>query len=234
MGTHQSGPSVVMGNTPNSHNITLLNFLSNYPEYAGNIEIVNRYGKNLPFLFKVLSVRKALSIQAHPNKVLAEKLHQEDPFHYPDANHKPELAIALTEFQALCGFRPHTEIQFFLNNVKEFKNTVGIEIADQYCSSPNDMECKRQGLKNLFTSIMKSDETIVKDNLTSLYERWSNSIEKNDELETLRKLFLKLYQEFPNDIGCFSIFFFNYLILQPGDAIYIGEDTPHAYFSGGN
>jgi len=27
---------------------------------------------NLPYLFKVLSVRTALSIQAHPNKKLAE------------------------------------------------------------------------------------------------------------------------------------------------------------------
>ena len=71
MGTHPSGPSVVVGSTPDQNNITLLNFLSNYPEYAGNVRVVTKFGKNLPFLFKVLSVRKALSIQAHPDKALA-------------------------------------------------------------------------------------------------------------------------------------------------------------------
>jgi len=46
-------------------------------------EITERYGNRLPFLFKVLSIRKALSIQAHPNKKLAEQLHARDPKNYP-------------------------------------------------------------------------------------------------------------------------------------------------------
>lgn len=46
-------------------------------------EITRRYGGKLPFLFKVLSIRKALSIQAHPNKKLAEQLHAKDPRNYP-------------------------------------------------------------------------------------------------------------------------------------------------------
>ena len=46
-------------------------------------EISKRYGSKLPFLFKVLSIRKALSIQAHPNKKLAEELHAKDEKNYP-------------------------------------------------------------------------------------------------------------------------------------------------------
>ena len=46
-------------------------------------KIGERYGGKLPFLFKVLSINKALSIQAHPNKKLAEKLHSKDPKNYP-------------------------------------------------------------------------------------------------------------------------------------------------------
>ncbi|XP_046910988.1 mannose phosphate isomerase [Dermatophagoides farinae] len=230
MGTHPSGPSVVVGSTPDQNNITLLNFLSNYPEYAGNVRVVTKFGKNLPFLFKVLSVRKALSIQAHPDKALAEKLHHDDPFHYPDANHKPELAIALTEFEALCGFRPHEEIEFFLNNVPEFKNVVGTDAAKTFSETAD----KKQGLKDMFTSMMNSSENVIRENLTSLQARWywSNQSESNQQLETIRKVFVKLNKEFPNDIGCFSIFWFNYLVLQPGDAIFIGEDEPHAYFRG--
>lgn len=47
---------------------------------------------------------KALSIQAHPNKELASVLHKMQPGLYRDGNHKPEMALAITEFKALCGF----------------------------------------------------------------------------------------------------------------------------------
>lgn len=47
---------------------------------------------------------KALSIQAHPNKELASVLHKMQPGLYKDGNHKPEMALAITEFKALCGF----------------------------------------------------------------------------------------------------------------------------------
>ena len=59
----------------------------------------------LPFLTKVLSVETALSIQAHPDKKLAEVLHRTKPDMYKDDNHKPEMAYALTPFVAMCGFR---------------------------------------------------------------------------------------------------------------------------------
>ena len=35
---------------------------------------------------------------------------------YKDPNHKPELAIALTPFEALCGFRPIAQIQEYLKS----------------------------------------------------------------------------------------------------------------------
>lgn len=40
----------------------------------------------------------------------AARLHRLDPINYPDSNHKPELALALTRFELLCGFRPSKEI----------------------------------------------------------------------------------------------------------------------------
>lgn len=61
------------------------------------------------------SVPQLLSSTAHPQE-LAEKLHLLAPEQYPDANHKPEMAIALTSFQGLCGFRPVEEIVTFLKS----------------------------------------------------------------------------------------------------------------------
>jgi mannose-6-phosphate isomerase len=39
--------------------------------------------------------------------------------HYPDDNHKPEMAISLGEFEALCGLAPKETI---INNLMKFIN----------------------------------------------------------------------------------------------------------------
>ena len=77
MGTHPKQPSKDV-NTQR----TLLDIVQDNQSLMSQ-DIGKRYGNKLPFLFKVLSIRKALSIQAHPNKKLAEKLHAEDPKNYP-------------------------------------------------------------------------------------------------------------------------------------------------------
>lgn len=46
-------------------------------------------------------------------------------------------------------------------------------------------------------------------------------------------LFERLHADFPGDVGCFGIYFFNYVTLQRGEAIYLSPDEPHAYLSGG-
>ena len=46
----------------------LSTYIDEHPDCLGKI-ITDKFGQQLPFLFKVLSVNQALSIQAHPNKV---------------------------------------------------------------------------------------------------------------------------------------------------------------------
>jgi len=58
----------------------------------------------LPYLLKVLAVAEPLSLQAHPTKAQAVAGHAAG--RYPDDEPKPELLVALTPFEALCGFRP--------------------------------------------------------------------------------------------------------------------------------
>lgn len=77
MGTHPSLPSKDVETQR-----TLLELVQDNQALMSQ-EIGQRYGHKLPFLFKVLSIRKALSIQAHPNKKLAEQLHAKDPKNYP-------------------------------------------------------------------------------------------------------------------------------------------------------
>jgi hypothetical protein len=73
MGTHSNCPSVVSASGD-----SLQAWIEAHPESLGSA-VTRRFGTHLPFLFKVLSVRKALSIQSHPDKALAERLHAEHP-----------------------------------------------------------------------------------------------------------------------------------------------------------
>jgi len=77
MGTHPSLPSKDVETQR-----TLLDLVQDNQALIST-EVSERYGGKLPFLFKVLSIQKALSIQAHPNKKLAEQLHAKDSRNYP-------------------------------------------------------------------------------------------------------------------------------------------------------
>lgn len=63
MGTHVNGPCRLK-----NENQLLEDYIRSNPQCLGDA-VIKRFGVQLPFLFKVLSVDKALSIQVHPNKV---------------------------------------------------------------------------------------------------------------------------------------------------------------------
>ena len=44
---------------------------------------------------------------------------------YKDGNHKPEMALALTPFEALCGFVHHAELVDALEATPELRGLVG-------------------------------------------------------------------------------------------------------------
>ena len=126
MGTHSNNPSYDY-ETKRS----LEDFIKDNQALMGN-DVSKKYGEKLPFLFKVLSAQKALSIQAHPNKKLAKQLHEKNPKEYKDDNHKPEMTIAITPFEGLCGFRPLQEVAYFLKTVKPFRSLVGEDVAGRF------------------------------------------------------------------------------------------------------
>lgn len=51
--------------------------------------------------------------------------------------------------------------------------------------------------------------------------------------EDVDELFLRIYKQFPGDVGCFVIYFLNHMVLQPGEAVFLGPSVPHAYIDGG-
>ncbi|XP_072484426.1 mannose-6-phosphate isomerase isoform X2 [Notamacropus eugenii] len=230
MGTHPRGDAVI----PDIHisEKTLGQWITNNLNCLG--PSVKETYQDLPFLFKVLSVNTALSIQAHPDKELAVKLHAQAPEHYPDKNHKPEMAIALTPFQALCGFRPIQEIVGFLHKVPELRLLIGNEAAEQLEQSMGqDLQAMSSALRVSFTKMMKREKKDFEEQLNILVKRISQQVaEGKDVTDSNGVLLLKLHAQYPGDIGCFVIYFLNLVILQPGEAIFLQANEPHAYLNG--
>lgn len=231
MGAHPRGDAKILDNRISQK--TLGQWIAENPDCLGQ-KVKNTFKGKLPFLFKVLSVDTALSIQAHPNKELAEKLHRQAPEHYPDANHKPEMAIALTSFQGLCGFRPVEEIVTFLEKVPEFQVLIGEDAAAQLKQSvAGRPEAMASALRNCFSHLMRSEKKVVVEQLNLLVKRISQQVFDGNSMDDIYgKLLLQLHQQFPGDIGCFAIYFLNLLILKPGEAMFLEANVPHAYLKG--
>src|SRR5271170_554710 len=173
MGTHPSLPSKDL-----STGRSLLDLVGDNQALMSN-EITKKYEKKLPFLFKVLSIAKALSIQAHPNKKLAEKLHAKDPKNYPDDNHKPEMTIAITPFEGFCGFRPLQEISHFLDEVPALRKLVGESEAKEYQAAvegqhetekPEEEEQNRKALQKVFAALMNAKKEAIEEAAKELVE----------------------------------------------------------------
>ena len=169
MGTHPKGPSTI--SHPVEHAGQMLSDWLKSNRWALGDAVSAEYGGELPYLFKVLSINKALSIQAHPTKSHAELLHRNAPDLYRDPNHKPELAVAISEFEGFCGFRPLDEIRGFVLGVPELRELVGREACDHMSAGPDCEEERKDVLKEVFTALMQSEEVMVKETLGSLVER---------------------------------------------------------------
>lgn len=187
------------------------------PEHFLGPSLLNKNIKKLPFLFKILDAEKPLSIQAHPDKKLAEILHKKDPVNYPDDNHKPELAISLGNFEAIVGFRPIKEFINFIN-VYPIKNYINIE------NIP-----KEEIIPYVYKKIMLLEpekiELIVQDILNFL-----NTNSPEPKRDYWFNQFIKYFGK--RDPGLFSIYLFNYYDLKKGEAIFLGPNIPHAYLKG--
>ncbi|XP_022168453.1 mannose-6-phosphate isomerase isoform X2 [Myzus persicae] len=170
-----------------------------------------QFGDELPFLMKVLSINSALSIQVHPSKDYAEELHKQYPELYQDSNHKPEMAIALSHFEGLCGFRPYSEIRFFLEEIPELQIIVGYDLIEQF---KKDTTNSQYLLKDIFYKLMTSEKGIISQNISSHKKKLQSLCDEKKNV-FLAKLFNQLDCWFPNDVGCFCIYFLNYIQLSP-------------------
>ncbi|KAL2916124.1 Mannose-6-phosphate isomerase [Polyrhizophydium stewartii] len=227
MGTHPNAPAVLVESGAALKDVLTPTNLSP--------ELHSHYAGDLPFLFKVQSIRKALSIQAHPDKALAKRLFEKSPHLYKDPNHKPEMALALTPFETFMGFRPLAEIANHLSKYPEFARVVGADVAAAFCAqvtlsgaspAPEDVASNKKALRTLFEALMTQEPGVIARELDALVARVAGST------DVLDKLVVRLNSQFPQDVGCFCAMLLNFVTLKPGEAIFLAPNEPHAYLDG--
>jgi mannose-6-phosphate isomerase len=193
----------------------------------GHKTLSEALGKQLSFLVKLLSAERALSIQVHPNSQQAiDGFHYEQAAgialdaparNYKDDSHKPEALIALTRFEALCGFRPRADlIQVFT----EFGNS-----EPEFASLAKKLN-DGAPLAEIFESLIGNTE-LAKRFAESVDPSQSNSIANKS-----RELVERLLTQFPGDTGALVALMLNEVSLEAGEAIYLPAGNIHAYLSG--
>jgi mannose-6-phosphate isomerase len=192
-----------------------------------NKSLSETLGKHLSFLVKILSAEKALSIQVHPNSKQAEagfRLEQDqsipigDPKrNYKDSSHKPEALVALTNFRALCGFRPRAEL---LTVFTEFGKS------EPEFASMADGIAAGASLAEIFESLIANTE------LAKRFCKTVDSSQPNSIAMAARSLVETLLGQYPNDTGALVALMLNEVVLAPGEAIYLPAGNMHAYLSG--
>lgn len=217
MGVHPNGPALVA-----SSNEPLSKMITSNPAVLAAHEM-----GTLQYLFKVLSVNKALSIQSHPTKEKAKILHGLDPSHYPDDNHKPEMAIALTDFQLLCGFRPSEEIIANIKGSPELLSLLKNNGAINRLGSADENE-KRNALREIFGCYMKSSPNEISTAVDQMIAR----LKSKSYRTAVEDLLIRLNNEFPGDVGVFAPLLLNYFTLKKGESVFLGPNLPHAYLFG--
>lgn len=227
MGIHPSAPAHLV-----EKQISLPELISSSKEtYLGEHTLSNF--TELPFLLKILDVKEMLSIQVHPSKEEAKKGFDKEnaagiPMNaahrnYKDANHKPEMMVALSDFWLLHGFKKEDLLKDTLMKVPELNPLIGIFEKSSY--------------RGLYQYVMELPQEKINEMIAPLAARIL-------PLYTLDKLpksdpdfwAARAMETYPNeyDRGIFSIYFFNLVFLKKGEAIFQGAGLPHAYLEGQN
>lgn len=232
MGTHKKGTA--RAHLPEGQ-LSLAELIQQQPIQMLGEKVSAHFHGRLPFLFKILDVRKMLSIQAHPSKKSAELGFQREnelgipltAFHrnYRDDNHKPEVMVALTDFWLLHGFRSAQEIASTLEEVPAF------HILREVFGN--------RDIKALYQHIMELPQGKVDEMLAPLKQQ----LEDKAQIQTLQKsspdywahlAFQDYTRDGHYDRGIFSIYFFNLVFIPQGKGIFQDAGIPHAYLEGVN
>ena len=232
LGAHPADPSRIVHR--DGARTSLLDAVRADPQALLGPDHAIRWDSTLPFLLKVLAADEPLSLQAHPSleqarvgfaREEAAGVPREAPDrNYRDANHKPELICALTEFHALVGFRAPAATLVLLRalDVPELAHHVELLAAQPDAA----------GLRALFTTWITLPQSVLDNLVPALQAGCIRLAGDAGELHTEARTVLELSERYPGDAGVLAALLLNRVTLAPGEAVYLPAGNLHAYLEG--
>jgi mannose-6-phosphate isomerase len=238
-GTHPKGPTL---GCVDGIKRPIGDIIAENPREILGESVVTQFGQQLPFLFKVLSINEALSIQAHPSKSTnpwsgkrempeafvnnhAGYLHWKDPKNYPDENHKPEFAVALTNLSLLHGFKPIDQLLASFAATPEMVALVGPDRIQKLAEAAN-----KHAVREIYRAVVDSTLEERSTQMATFFERLTaGQTSLTWERPHLEKMFAAYGTA---DVGIPTSLLMNWVQVPPRSAIYMGPNELHAYLEG--
>lgn len=183
----------------------------------------------LPYLLKILSAAKPLSLQAHPTPVqAAEGFAREEAAgipidarerSYKDPHAKPELIVAVSDtFEALCGFRPVGQALEALDVLVAASETPAV------FEPWRDRLVGSDPVRAAFTWLLSGDADVA----ALIAALPSAAARLGDDGE----LVARIDAAFPGDPGLAVALMLNHVVLQRGECLWLPAGNIHSYLCG--
>ena len=223
----ESDPEVTRASRPHRDPVPLNRLIANHRDEVLGL---GPAGAELPFLTKILSAARPLSIQAHPSREQAIRGFAAETGrrpvstgdrNYRDPNHKPELLYALTQFSALSGFRSAAEAAQLLS-------ALGLERL-----RPNIQRLGSEGAaayRPLLEMLHQEAGTDLAAATVHAARRASTTDDPNCREAML--WVVRIAAGHPNDPLVIAPLFLRLIRLDPGEALFTGAGVPHSYLEG--
>ncbi|MFJ5956339.1 mannose-6-phosphate isomerase, class I [Paenarthrobacter sp. NPDC092416] len=239
LGAHAGSPSSAL----REHGaIPLDRLISADPDRLLGTRCREAFGDRLPFLMKLLAAGSPLSLQVHPSNEQAaagfvaeeaagvplEAAHR----NYKDAHHKPEMILALTPIEALCGFRPAAEAASIFGHLAGAFREVGTEVPPvlEQVRDMLDGGGEPAAVGAAFALLIRGGISVV-DAVESVAGILRLGIPVGPFAKELATA-LELSEAYPGDPGVLISLMLNRVSLTPGQAVFLPSGNIHAYLSG--
>ena len=231
-GAHPADPATLMNP---GEPVSLLEVIAADPEGQLGPAVAERFGDVLPFLVKVIAADEPLSLQAHPSAQQAvEGYEREDRLRLPlkspernyrDRNHKPELLVALSRFEALVGFRPPARSM-------ELMRALDVAALQPYIALLAD-KSDAAGLRALFTTWITAPQPHIDGLIPDVLEGAVAYIRSGaKEFAAEVRTVLDLGERYPGDAGALAAMLLNRVSLEPGEGMFLPAGNLHSYLHG--
>ena len=236
LGAHALGPSVAHAAHVDSDAAprALPDLLRAEPDRLLGRSVVEAYGPRLPYLLKVLAAAEPLSLQVHPKPHVARAGYSHEnaaglPLdaaarNFKDAQHKPEMIVALTPFEGLCGFRRPARILALLDGL------AGETVAQM--RSALQARPHADGVRAAFEIALAARQDGCAADLTRTIDSIRARLDRGESTSRGDQTAVDLAKSFPGDPGALVSLMLNRVSLAPGQAVFLDSGEVHAYLSG--